>query len=427
MAKKKEKPILAIMKVSEIELLSPAGSFDCIQAAINAGADAIYFGVEQLNMRTRSSVSFSISDIKAVSALCKLNHIKAYITLNTVMYEHDMQLLHTILKEVKKQGIDAVIAADFAVIEYCNQLQIPLHISTQANVSNLEAVQFFSRFADVVVLARELTLKQVAHIGAAIKLKKITGPSGELVKLELFVHGALCMAVSGKCYLSLHTQNASANRGACVQNCRRPYIVKDAETNEELLIDNEYIMSPKDLCTIGILDQVVNSGVQVLKIEGRSKGADYVYTVTKCYREALNAIENNSFTNENIEDWLKQLSTVYNRGFWNGYYAGHQLGEWTATPGSIATEKKIYVGKGSKYYPKIKVAEFIIESGTVKSGDTLMIIGAAIGMAKEKMDTLTVNGIQCDQAVKGDKITFPLGTKITAGDKIYKIVDNSNG
>lgn len=416
-----------MMKERKTELLSPAGSFDCIQAAINAGADAIYFGVAQLNMRTRSSNSFSIIDIKEINALCKLNGIKAYITLNTVMYEHDMQLLRTILQEVKKQNIDAVIASDFAVIAYCNQLNIPLHISTQANVSNIEAVHFFSRFADVVVLARELTLKQVEHISKEIKRRKIKGISGALLKIEVFVHGALCMAISGKCYLSLHTQNASANRGACVQNCRRPYKVTDTETNEELLIDNEYIMSPKDLCTIGILDQVLNSGVDVLKIEGRSKGADYVYTVTQCYREALQAIQNNSYTNDKIENWLKRLSTVYNRGLWEGYYLGHKLGEWTSHPGSAATEKKIYVGKGSKYYPNIKVGEFAIESGCIKTGDTLMIIGTAIGLAKEKMEILTINGIKGNMAVKGDKITFPFNTKVTAQDKLYKIVETANG
>ena len=413
------------MKPGKIELLSPAGNFDCIQAAINAGAGAIYFGVEQLNMRTRSSGSFSISDIKEISVLCKVNGIKAYITLNTVMYEHDMQLLQTILKEVKLQGIDAVIASDFAVIEYCNQLNIPLHISTQANVSNIEAVQFYARFADVVVLARELTLKQVNHICKEIKRKKITGISGALIKIEVFVHGALCMAISGKCYLSLHAQNASANRGACLQNCRRAYIVKDAETNEELLIDNEFIMSPKDLCTIEILPQLLKTGVDVLKIEGRGKAADYVYTVTKCYREALQAIENNCYTNDKVEDWLKRLSTVYNRGFWEGYYLGHSLGQWTTEPGSAATEKKVYAGKGSKYYPKIKVGEFIIESGNIKAGDTLMITGPEIGMVKEKMETLTVNGKIAAIAVKGEKITFPFGSKITAHDKLYKIVETT--
>ena len=414
------------MKERKIELLSPAGSFDCIQAAINAGADAIYFGVEQLNMRTRSSNPFSISDIKEVSTLCKSSGIRAYITLNTVMYEHDMQLLRTILQEVKKQNIDAVIASDFAVIEYCNQLNIPLHISTQANVSNIESVIFFSRFADVVVLARELTLKQVEHISKEIKRRKIKGVSGELMKIEVFVHGALCMAISGKCYLSLHSQNASANRGACVQNCRRPYKVTDVETNEELLIDNEYILSPKDLCTIDILNQVVNSGADVLKIEGRSKGADYVYTVTQCYKKALQTIENNTYTAEKIEDWKKKLTTVYNRGFWEGYYLGRKLGEWTAHPGSAATEKKIYLGKGSKYYPKIKVGEFVIESGAIKAGDTLMVSGPACGMVKEKFEKLIVNGIEATEAIRGDKITFPFGTKVTAGDKLYKIIESSH-
>lgn len=411
------------MKLKKIELLSPAGDFDCIQAAINAGADAIYFGVEQLNMRTRSSGSFSINNIKEISLLCKSNGIKAYVTLNTVMYEHDMQLLQAILKEVKQQGIDAVIASDFAVIASCNQLNIPLHISTQANISNIEAVQFYARFADVVVLARELTLKQVNHICKEIQRQNITGISGALIKIEVFVHGALCMAISGKCYLSLHAQNASANRGACLQNCRRAYIVKDAETNEELLVDNEYIMSPKDLCTIGVLAQVMNSGVDVLKIEGRGKGADYVFTVTKCYREALQAIENNSYTIDKVEDWFKRLSTVYNRGFWEGYYLGHRLGQWSTEPGSVATEKKIYAGKGSNYYPKIKVGEFIIEAGSIKAGDTLMITGPAIGMVKEKMETLTVNGKNASIAIKGEKITFPFSSKITARDKLYKIVE----
>jgi putative protease len=412
------------MRKKKIELLSPAGSFECLQAAINAGADAVYFGVEQLNMRTKSVKSFSIPDLKKISAVCKANGIKSYITLNTVMYEHDMQLLRTILTEVKKQKIDAVIASDFAVIEYCRQLNIPLHISTQANVSNIEAVQFFSAFADVVVLARELTLKQVAQIKREIERKKITGVSGELMKLEIFVHGALCMAISGKCYLSLHTQNASANRGACTQNCRRPYKVTDVETNEALLIDNEYIMSPKDLCTIGVLDQVINSGVDVLKIEGRSKGADYVYMVTKCYRQAMQAIEEGTYTKDKIKQWEAELATVYNRGFWEGYYLGHKLGEWTNHPGSAATEKKIYIGKGSKYYPKIKVGEFIIESGGIKRGDTLMLIGSSYGMIKEKPDILIVNGVEAAEAGKGDKITFPCSAKISVKDKLYKISEN---
>lgn len=411
------------MNKQKVELLAPVGSFDSLQAAINGGADTIYFGVEQLNMRTRSAQSFYISDIKEISSVCKKNRIKSYITLNTVMYEHDMQLLQAILKEVKKCKIDAVIASDFAVIEYCSQHGIPLHISTQANVSNIESVKFFSRFANVIVLARELTLKQVQHITDEIKRKKIKGPSGELIKIEIFVHGALCMAVSGKCYMSLHTQNASANRGACVQNCRRPYIVTDAETGEELKIEGEYIMSPKDLCTIDILDQVIASGADVLKIEGRTKGADYVQVVTKCYREAIDAIADGTYSKEKIEEWKGELTKVYNRGFWEGYYLGRQLGEWTPQPGSAATEKKLYIGKGSKYYPKIGVGEFIIEAGMLKVGDTLMITGPKCGMVKEKLGELTVNGEKAMEAVKGDKITFPFVTKVTPADKLYKIVE----
>ena len=410
------------MKKKSIELLSPAGSFECLQAAINGGADAVYFGVEQLNMRARSVNTFTVNDIKQITTICRKNGIRAYITLNTIMYDHDMQLLRTILKEVKKQKVDAVIAADFAVIENCHVMGIPVHISTQANISNIETVKFYSRLADVVVLARELTLKQVENISKEIKRKKIKGISGEPMKLEAFVHGALCMAVSGKCYLSLHTQNASANRGACKQNCRHPYKVTDTETNDELLIDNEYIMSPKDLCTIQILDKVMQSGIDVLKIEGRSKGADYVYTVTKCYREALEAIESGTYTDAKVKEWMEQLATVYNRGFWEGYFMGQALGEWTKDPGSVATEKKIYIGKGSKYYPKIKVGEFLIESGSVKAGDTIMITGFAVGMAKEKMETLTVNGSIAAKAVKGDKITFPFDVKVTPQDKLYKIV-----
>lgn len=413
-------------KTQQAEILAPAGSFDSLQAAINAGADAVYFGVEQLNMRTRSSKSFEISDIKKVCSICREHGMRAYLTLNTVMYEHDMQLLKTILKEAKKQGIDAVIAADFSVIEYCSQLGIPLHISTQANISNIESVQFFSRFADVVVLARELTLKQVEHISKEIKRKKIKGPSGQLVKIELFVHGALCMAISGKCYMSLHTQNASANRGACVQNCRRPYIVKDAESGEELMINQEYIMSPKDLCTIDILDQVIASGVDVLKIEGRTKGSEYVQTVTKCYKKALESVYAGTYTQEKAAEWKAEMEKVYNRGFWEGYYLGRKLGEWTSSPGSAATEKKIYIGKGTKYYPKIGVGEFLIESGTLKAGDTLMVTGPACGMVKEKMDRLFVNGAEAEAAVKGDKLTFPFATKVTASDKLYKIVAADN-
>lgn len=409
-----------------VELLSPAGSFDSMQAAINAGADAVYFGVEQLNMRTVSSKTFTVQDIKEVAERCKAHNVKAYITLNTVMYDHDRQLLQTILKEVKEHQIDAVIASDFAVIEQCITMNIPVHVSTQANVSNIDAVKFYARFSDVIVLARELTLTQTENICKEIKRKDIRGVSGESVKIEIFGHGALCMAISGKCYLSLHTQNASANRGACQQNCRHAYEVTDKETGQALLIDNEYIMSPKDLCTIDFLDEVVNSGIDVLKLEGRSKGADYVYEITKCYREALDAVEEGTYTKEKIEDWMKRLATVYNRGFWDGYYLGRKLGEWTPNPGSAATERKLYIGKATKYYPKIGIGEFLVETGSLKIGDTLMVSGAHIGMMKETMQTLVVNGLEAGEAKRGDKITFPVPAKVTHNDKLYKIVPAAN-
>lgn len=411
-------------QTSSVELLAPVGSYESLAAAIHAGADAIYFGIEQLNMRVKSADSFTLADLSKIAARCHEHGLKAYLTLNTILYEHDLQLLRRILKEVKKSGVDAVIAADFAVIEQCNSLGIPMHISTQANVSNIEAVKFFARFSDVIVLARELTLKQIAQICADIRRKKITGISGELIKIEVFVHGALCMAVSGKCYMSLHTQNSSANRGACTQNCRRPYIVTDAETGEQLMIDNEYIMSPKDLCTLPILDEIIDSGVAVLKIEGRSKGADYVQEVTRCYREAMAAVADKTFSRDKVAVWMKDLSRVYNRGFWEGYYLGRELGEWTKEPGSIATDKKVYIGKGTNYYSKLGVAEFLVESGSVQAGDSLMVLGPECGMVRETMQRLVVNGVDADAAGRGDKITFPFAVKVTAKDKLYKLVPN---
>jgi len=409
---------------NKIELLAPVGSFESLHAAIQAGANAIYFGVEQLNMRAKSINSFMLDDLAAIQALCIPKNISTYITLNTVMYEHDMQLLKAILKEVKKHKITAVIASDFSVMEYCKQLQIPLHISTQANVSNIESVKFFSTFSDAVVLARELTLKQVKQITDEIKRKKIKGVSGQLMRIEIFIHGALCMAISGKCYLSLHSQNASANRGACTQNCRHAYKVTDIETNEELVIDNEYIMSPKDLCTIDIIDQIIESGVSILKIEGRGKGPEYVYTVTKTYQEAITAVEEKEYTKEKIDKWKTELEKVYNRGFWEGYYLGRKLGEWTLNPGSMATEKKVYIGKGKKYFSKISVGEFVVETGKVEIGDTIIITSPNFGIVKENIEQLTVNGNNSTVAVKGDSITLRCKNKISAKDKIYKLVQS---
>ena len=409
-----------------IELLSPAGSFESLHAAIKAGANAIYFGVEQLNMRSRSANSFSLSNLAEISSICKTHKIRSYITLNTVMYEHDMQLLQLILKEVKKHKIDAVIAADFAVMEKCKQLKIPLHISTQANVSNIESVKFFSAFSDVIVLARELTLTQIENITKEIQRKKIIGISGKPLQIEIFVHGALCMAISGKCYLSLHSKNASANRGACFQNCRRSYTVKDTETNEELLIDNEYIMSPKDLCTINVLDQIINSGIDVLKIEGRSKGPEYVYTVTKYYKEAIKSIEEGTYTRDKVIAWENELKKVYNRGFWEGYYLGRDLGEWTKEPGSIATEKKIFLGVAKKYYSKIAVAEFLIEAGYIKKEDSIMITSPQFGFEQINLNNFLVNGEAKELAIKGDLITFPFKKKVCNKTKLYKIVSTLN-
>ena len=406
-------------------LLSPVGSFESLHAAIRGGADAIYFGVEQLNMRTKSIPTITIDDIAEVADICKQNAIKANLTLNTVVYDYDMQLARKIITECKIQGIDAVIASDFAVFEMCKSIGMPLHISTQANVSNIESVAFFAQMADVVVLARELTLKQVSHITSEIKRRDLRGVSGDLMKIETFVHGALCMAVSGKCYLSLHEKNASANRGACVQNCRRPYQVTDLETGNELLIDNEYIMSPKDLCTIEFVDELMDAGIDVFKIEGRSKSAEYVFTTTKCYREAIDAVIDGSYTQEKMQTWLSELDKVYNRGFWEGYFMGRKLGEWTKNPGSIATEKKIYLAKATKYYPNINVAEFLLETGTIRTGEELMIIGRNTGSDKIILEELIVNGVKQSEANKGDKITFPFPKTLKSNDKLYKIITDN--
>lgn len=406
--------------MKKIELLAPAGSFESIMAAVNAGADAIYFGVAQLNMRAKSINSFKVEELEEIGAICKKYNIKSCLTLNTVMYDYDMQLIRSILQSVQHYGIDAVIASDFAVIEMCRSMQIPLHISTQANVSNIEAVKFFAPFSDVIVLARELSLKQVKNITTVIQREDIRGVSGKRMRIEVFAHGALCMAVSGKCYLSLHEQNASANRGACTQNCRRAYTVIDLETKNELLIDNEYIMSPKDLCTINILDELADAGVDVLKIEGRGKGAEYVYTVTRCYREALEAIEAGTYNEEKVQDWMGRLKTVYNRGFWEGYYLGRKLGEWTKNPGSEATKKKVYIGKSTNYFSKINVAEFEIEAGSLKVEDEILVIGKNFGVQLLSLSDFRVNGHKAAVAHKGDLVTFPFQHKTTGTDKLYK-------
>lgn len=408
--------------MSKLELLAPVGSFESLMAAIHAGADAVYFGVAQLNMRAKSINSFRIDDLEEIGTICRAHRVKTCLTLNTVMYDYDMQLIRTILNEVKKHGINAVIASDFAVIEMCRSMNIPLHISTQANVSNVEAARFFAPFSDVIVLARELTLQQVKAITAAIEREDIRGVSGHRLRIEIFAHGALCMAVSGKCYLSLHEQNASANRGACTQNCRRPYKVIDMETGNELEIDNEYIMSPKDLCTIDILDQVADSGASIIKIEGRGKSADYVYTVTSCYREALQALEDGTYDELKVKDWMSRLEKVYNRGYWEGYYLGRKLGEWTKNPGSAATERKVYIGKSTNFFSKINVAQFEIETGKLKAGDKLLVMGRNFGVHELSFDDVRVNGVEAHEAKRGDMLTFQMGYKTTVTDKLYKLV-----
>lgn len=408
----------------KVELMSPAGSFESLMAAIQAGAGSVYFGVQQLNMRARASINFTLEDLPKIVALCQPKGIKTYLTLNTIVYDHDLSVVKRIINSAKEAGISAVIAADQAVISYARQAGLEIHISTQVNITNIETIKFYALFADVMVLSRELSLGQIKSMCKEIEKEQIKGPSGNLIEIEVFAHGALCMAVSGKCYLSLHTQNASANRGACLQNCRRKYKVIDIEENIELEIDNEYIMSPKDLCTLPFLDQLIGAGVRVLKIEGRGKSADYVKTVTQCYREAIDSYFAGTYSKEKVDEWMKKMDKVYNRGFWGGYYLGQELGEWTDTSGSKASTRKIYLGKGNHYYPKSKIAEFKIESYPLKLGDAVMIIGPTTGVLETTITSLHVNDNGPKEiAVKGDLCAFPLDTPIRTSDKLYKIVN----
>jgi U32 family peptidase len=406
-----------------MELLAPAGSFESLTAAIQAGANAVYFGVEQLNMRTRSSNNFTVEDLPAVVDLCRKHGIKSYVTLNTIIYDHDLSLMRKIVDAAHAHGVDAIIASDVAVMNYARKIGMRIHISTQSNVTNIDTVEFYAVFADVMVLSRELTLMQVAQLANEIKRRQVTGPSGSLVQLEVFGHGALCMAVSGKCYLSLHTNFASANRGACVQNCRRSYIVSDKESGAEFEVDNEYIMSAKDLCTIDFLDKITDAGVGVLKIEGRGRSADYVYTVTKCYREAIDAIREGSYSPEKIEDWKTRLATVFNRGFWDGYYLGRTMGEWSDEYGSKATKRKIYLGKGVKYFDEVKVGEFLLETQSLKIGDEILITGPTTGVIQQTIQTLRVNNQEAAVVKKGERFSLLLNEKIRPSDKLYKMVD----
>lgn len=405
-----------------VELMAPAGNFESLQAAIDNGADSVYFGVDQLNMRARSTVNFSVDDLPEIARRCKEKKVRTYLTLNTIIYDHDLSVVKTLLNKAKEADLTAVIASDQAVIASARAIGLEVHISTQLNVTNIETVKFYSLFADTIVLSRELSLRQVKKITEAIEREQVKGPSGNLVEIEIFGHGALCMAVSGKCYLSLHSHNSSANRGACKQNCRKKYTVIDQESGFEIEIDNEYMMSPKDLCTIDFLDQVIDTGIKVVKIEGRGRAPEYVATVIRAYREAIDAIAEGTYSKEKVAVWMAALETVYNRGFWSGYYLGQKLGEWSDNPGSNATQKKVYVGKAAHYFQKAAIGEFKIEAYDIKVGDRILITGPSTGAQELTIDELFVNEQATEKAIKGDDCTIKLPFRVRLSDKMYKIV-----
>jgi U32 family peptidase len=411
--------------VKKVEITAPVGSWESLTAAINAGAESVYFGIGTLNMRARSSVNFTLRDLVKISKICRKNNIGSCLTLNTVIYDDEMNVMRKIVDSAKKNGISAIIASDQAVIQYAASAGMPVHMSTQTNITNITAVKYWSQFADVMVTARELSLEQVAEISKQIKKQKIKGPSGNLVQIEVFAHGALCMAVSGKCYLSLDHYNASANRGACYQLCRRPYRVTDFDGEIELAVDNEYIMSPKDLCTIGFLDKILDAGVSVLKIEGRGRSPEYVSTVVQCYREAVDAVLEGTYTNKKVNGWMARLEQVYNRGFWDGYYLGRKMGEWAEQHGSIATRHKEYVGKVTNYFKKLRVAEIRMESGRLSPGDLVYIQGPTTGSIEIKIPEIRVDLKPVKKTVKGEDCSIPVTDFLRRADKVYKIIQNS--
>ena len=409
----------------DVELMAPVGSYESLMAAIQGNADSIYFGIEQLNMRAKSSNNFTIDDLKKIVAICKEHGIRSYLTVNTVIYDKELPLMRKVIDAAKQNDVTAIIASDQAAINYANSIGVEVHASTQVNISNIESLKFYSHFADVVVLARELNTEQVSAIYEAIEQEQIKGPKGELIKIEMFAHGALCMAVSGKCYLSLHQLNSSANKGACLQPCRRGYVVTEKETGQELEVDNEYIMSPKDLKTIHFLNILLNAGVRVLKIEGRARSAEYVKTVCECYDEAVKSVADDTFTDEKIDDWDERLASVFNRGFWDGYYLGQKLGEWSKNYGSRATKKKIYIGKGMNYFPKIQVAEFLMETQELNVGDEILITGPTTGVVQMKVEEMRVDLKPVEKTVKGERFSMPVDVKIRRSDKLYKIITKS--
>ena len=418
-------------RLSDFEIMAPVGSRESLAAALQAGTDSVYFGIGKLNMRAGSASAFTIDDLREIAQTCREHGVKSYLTVNTIVYDDDIAQMHEIVDAARQAGISAIIASDVAVMQYCRRDAgegvpgpMEVHLSTQLNISNVEALRFYSQFADVAVLARELNMEQVAAIHRDICEQNICGPGGQPVRIEMFCHGALCMAVSGKCYMSLHAANRSANRGECIQVCRRSYTVTDDETGYQLDIDNKYIMSPKDLKTVRFIDRLMQAGVRVFKIEGRARGPEYVYTTVKCYKEAIQAVLDGTFTEERKDEWDRRLATVFNRGFWDGYYQGQLMGEWNKVYGSCATERKVYIGKGVKYFSKIGVAEFTVEANTFSLGDRLLVTGPTTGVmyltAKEIHDN---DGRPVDKAPQGQRVAIPVTGKVRPSDKLFKLVD----
>ncbi len=413
-------------QLSDFEIMAPVGSRESLAAAIQSGADSIYFGIEKLNMRAHSASTFTITDLQEIAETCNQHGIKSYLTVNTIIYDEDIPLMHEIVDAAKKAGISAVIASDVAVMTYCRTVGQEVHLSTQLNISNIEALRFYAQFADVVVLARELNMDQVTEIHRQAVEQGICGPSGKPIRIEMFCHGALCMAISGKCYMSLDAANRSANRGECVQICRRSYILTDAETGHQIEVDNKYLMSPKDLKTVRFIDRMMKAGVRVFKIEGRARGPEYVYTVVKCYKEAIQSVLDGTFTKEKKDEWDERLSRVFNRGFWDGYYQGQLMGEWNKEYGSCATERKVYVGKGTKYFSKLGVAEFAVEATTFQVGDKLLITGPTTGVIYVTADEIHDDNGPVQVAQQGTRVSVAVPAKVRPSDKLFKILKVEN-
>ncbi len=411
------------LKRNEVEIMAPVGSYESLMAAIQGGADSVYFGIEQLNMRSRSANNFSTEDLRKIVKTANEHNIKTYLTVNTVIFNGELALMKKIIDVAHEEKVTAIIASDQAAINYAFEKGVEVHISTQVNISNVETLKFYARYADVVVLARELNMDMVKEIYDSIIADDIRGPKGELIKIEMFAHGALCMATSGKCYISLHQYNVSANRGGCLQSCRRGYTVTEKETGRELEVDNKYIMSPKDLKTIHFMNKMLVAGVRVFKIEGRARSAEYVKTVCECYNEAINSVIENTYTDEKIADWDERLATVFNRGFWDGYYLGQKLGEWSNKYGSKATKKKVYIGKGINYFSKLKIGEFLMETQDVKVGDEILITGPTTGVLQFKVPEIRVDYKIVDTAKKGDVFSMPVDVQVRRSDKLYKLID----